>query len=105
MASDEALPANGQHKKPCDDCPFARTAINGWLGELTVREWVLIAHSDARIECHTLEGAQCAGAAIYRGNVGKLPRDKSVLVLPKDTQRVFSGPGDFEHHHNRSPVK
>jgi hypothetical protein len=98
---DEARPAKEQHKKPCSDCPFARDALPGWLGSHTIEEWVLMVHGENYIECHTLTGAQCAGAAIYRKNVAKLPIDKRILLLPTDHQRVFSSPREFVDHHSR----
>jgi hypothetical protein len=101
MTSDEAQPANGQHKAPCGDCPWRRDALRGWLGSLSVEEWLREAHGEARIECHTLTGAQCAGAAIYRGNVCKKPRDPNILKLPAAHVRVFSSPAEFTSHHNK----
>jgi hypothetical protein len=36
---DEAPSSEAQHKKPCHDCPFARTAIPGWLAGLTPQQY------------------------------------------------------------------
>lgn len=100
---------------PCHDCPWRRDSAPGWLGPFTAEEWVMIAHSDEPIACHlTLptdgkhrseqktwdyEGVeQCAGAAIYRTNILKLPRDPNVATLPRDTDSVF-GFDEFEQHH------
>lgn len=62
------------------------------------------AHSDQRIECHTLIGAQCAGSAIYRANICKMPRDPAVLRLPPDTKRVFAFE-EFAEHHKKGAMK
>lgn len=105
IASDEAPVSNLQHTKPYTDCPFARTALPGWLGTVTAQEWVATLHGDGRIDCHAISGPQCAGAAIYRANVCKLPRDKSQLALPADRKLVFSGPGEFLRHHEKSKTK
>ena len=103
VTSDEAVPCEGQPTKPCSDCPWARAALAGWLGEMTPEEWLQVAHSDAKIDCHTLVGPQCAGAAIYRANVSKHPRDPEVLRLPSDRARVFSSPVEFLKHHKGTP--
>jgi hypothetical protein len=104
-----------QHDKPCSDCPFARTALRGWMPSPPM-EWVMMAHGEGRIECHTLlppasegsrrgpgerkrAGYECAGAAIYRSNVCKSPRDKTLLVLPQDKKLVFVSPKEFLAHH------
>ena len=105
LSSEDAVQAKCQHTSPCSDCPWARTALNGWLGGLTSKEWVQIAHSDSQIECHTLIGAQCAGAAIYRANVVKKSRFPEVLQLPRDTQNVFATPMEFIEHHSKSPME
>jgi hypothetical protein len=99
LAADEAVEAKSQHNKPCSDCPFARKALAGWIGSLSIDEWVRAVHGEARIDCHTLDGAQCAGAAIYRANVWKHPRNPELLVLPADRERVFGNPVEFRMHH------
>lgn len=96
----EATEAIGQHKRPCSDCPWARKALPGWLGGVSIDAWLRDAHGEARIRCHTLLGAQCAGAAIYRTNVCKAPRDKTLLLLPADKVRVFKSPSEFRAHHD-----
>ncbi len=99
ISSDEAVPAKGQHTSPCSDCPFARASLPGWLGGETVENWLQDAHGEGIIPCHVLAGAQCAGAAIYRRNVLKRPRDPEVLVLGADRVTVFATPPEFAAHH------
>lgn len=101
ISSDEARPAKSQHVKPCSDCPFARKALAGWLGGQSAEDWVQAAHGESHSECHVHTGVQCAGMAIYRTNVAKKPRDKTILVLPSDRERVFSSPQEFLAHHSR----
>ena len=96
---DEARPAKKQHKKPCSDCPWARTAMPGWLGGLTSEQWLRVAHGDGQIVCHTRQKMQCAGAAIFRANVCKSPRDPEALELPADRERVFARNQEFTDHH------
>lgn len=96
---DEAVPAKGQHTQPCSDCPFARTALPGWLAGETPEDWIRMAHGESKFECHTLIGAQCAGSAIYRSNVVKRCHDSSILRLPADREKVFATPIEFLKHH------
>lgn len=102
ITSDEAKPATRQHKKPCVDCPWARRALRGWLGKMPADGWVQAAHGETYIECHVHTGVQCAGAAIYRANVCKLPRHPEALRLPADRVLVFASPTEFLTHHAQS---
>ena len=88
-----------QHASPCSDCPWARFALPGWLGMLSPAEWVQVAHSDDRVECHTVSNMQCAGIAMYRANVAKAPRDPRVLRLPPDRATCFATPAEFLEYH------
>jgi hypothetical protein len=99
VSSEEAKPALQQHTGPCSDCPWRRDSLHGWLGGLTSQQWVRAAHGDEVIDCHVHTGAQCAGAAIYRANVAKLPRDAANLRLPADREAVFASPDQFKEHH------
>jgi hypothetical protein len=93
------VPAKGQHLRPCSDCPWRRDALPGWLGGSTARAWVSEAHGDGVMDCHVLIGAQCVGAATYRANVVKAPRDPRALRAEKDKGRVFATPQEFIDHH------
>ncbi len=104
ISSAEAVQAKGQHTSPCSDCPLRRDSLGGWLGGSTADEWAAMLHAEAKVECHVLEGAQCAGAAVYRGNICKRPRDKTILVLPSDEKTVFSNRREFLDHHTVSKV-
>lgn len=99
VSADEAEVATRQHTSPCGDCPWRRDALEGWLGSMTADEWLIAVHREDVVECHTLKGAQCAGAATYRGNICKLPRDKTTLRLPADRVKVFATPAQFKEHH------
>lgn len=99
ITTDEGMPAKSQHKSPCSDCPWAREALPGWLGGSSSEMWLRTAHSDSMINCHVYLGAQCAGSAIYRANMGKLPRDPTLLRLKADRKTVFATPAEFTAHH------
>jgi hypothetical protein len=105
ISSREAMPAKAQHTKPCSDCPWRRDALAGWLGNASPDEWLADAHSEAVIECHVFTGAQCAGAAVYRANVCKTPRDKTLLRLARDPETVFATPDEFRKCHNELPIR
>lgn len=103
ITSDEAKPRKAQHTAPCSDCPWARDALNGWLGGASIDDWLRTAHSDTFVPCHTVGNQQCAGLAIYRRNVCKRV-EPPLLALPADTARVFSTPMEFRAHHESSPA-
>lgn len=107
-------------KKMCNDCPWRRESMAGWLGNEAPEPFVARAHSEQAYPCHvevdytdpeweaTLElddtgPHQCAGLAVFRSNVGKLPRDPEVQVLPSDRENVFSSNAEFINHHRSSP--
>ncbi len=102
-----------QHKIPCKGCPFRKDTKPGNLGGSSplvyigqsILPWWLPCHSayDATKNPKQQDPAacaQCAGAAIYRSNIGVadlLPRH--LLTLPEDTDRVFAAPEEFLAHH------
>lgn len=103
-----------QHKTPCNQCPWRRASAPGWLGDSTPGDFWWTAEQDTRMPCHNhidyerkdwkkqIEKVpQCAGRAIAFANRCKLPRDKALLRLPADKEKVFSTPQEFLDHHNR----
>lgn len=103
LTSEDAKPRKAQHKKPCSDCPWARTALPGWLGSMTPQEWLAVAHGDVLVDCHTVGNQQCAGLAIYRSNVCKQVQPP-IITLPVDREAVFATPMQFMEHHSKLPV-
>lgn len=101
--------------KPCNDCPWRRNAVPGWLGPYDAQEWVQMAHGEEPIACHqTIKDVddygtgdwnhpamkQCAGAAIYRANVCKSPRNPAVARADApDRETVFATPYQFIEYH------
>lgn len=105
LTTADAVPAKGQHTAPCSDCPWARASLKGWTGGVPVEAWIRAAHGGEPIDCHTLTGARCAGAAIYRSNVCKRPRPgEDLFVLPADRRTVFASPREFVDHHSHPPA-
>jgi hypothetical protein len=109
ISSEQAVATKSQHKKPCADCPFARTAIPGWLGAsrngglATPDEWIDIAHGEIIERCHCTKNQQCAGLAIFRANVCKLPR--CALLLEANRDLVFASDDEFKKHHSHFRLK
>lgn len=78
-------------KKPCNQCPFRKCSIPGYLGESTPSNFIQTTLGDAEMPCHQtvdyerpdwktqLEDGgtarQCAGAAVFFANILKLSRD------------------------------
>lgn len=97
--------------KPCNECPWRRVAPSGWLGPLDADDWLQAAHSDAPIACHmtlpcddppwdTPGLRQCAGAAQFRTNVFKSPRNPAVATAERrDDSEVFGTNAEFRDHH------
>lgn len=98
LTNSDATTSPMQHTSPCSDCPFSRKSLNGWLGGSTVEEWLGWAHSNTFVNCHVISNQQCAGLAIYRRNVLRLPINP-LLVLEADRKKVFATPTEFTDHH------
>lgn len=99
IASNEGTESPVQHTRPCTDCPFRRDSLKGWLGGSTPMAFVAAAQGDGRMDCHVIVNRECAGAAIFRSNICKRPRDPYVLRLPANRDDVFSSPVEFQAHH------
>lgn len=101
---------------PCNECPWVRTATAGWLGPLEPELWIATAHSEEPIACHmTIKRTdgdghgdwadpamrQCAGAAIFRLNVHKLPKNptEATYLAERDEALVFATNAEFIEHH------
>jgi len=100
---------------PCNECPWRRVARPGHLGPHTPLDWIRIAHGEGAIACHKtvvvtdpLEGSgnwshpklrQCRGAAIFRANVGKLPKNLTIETGPINGETCFDSNEEFLEHH------
>lgn len=100
--------------KPCNDCPWRRASAPGWLGPMGPLDWLRAADSDLPIACHqtiVTEGdsktgewdhpdiRQCQGAATFRANTFKEPRNAEVACGPSDRDSVFASKQEFYEHH------
>lgn len=98
-----------QHTSPCSGCPFRRDIKPGELGGSPAETYVGQIVLPFWLPCHmspnyqgkeskATEVCQCAGAAIFRANIGIVP-PRPLLALPRDTDKVFSTLADFYAHH------
>ncbi len=105
-------------KKTCNDCPFRKQSLPGWLGDYnSAQELHNIVMSEAPFPCHlthtdeeisfeeagTVEHPLCAGALMYMRKAGKLPRNKELLDAMKsfpisELDAILSYREFFQHH-------
>jgi hypothetical protein len=95
---------------PCNECPWRRESLPGWLGPHDAEEWINLVHGDGQVACHKTivvsddptGTTTCSGSAIYRRNVAKSPRGVPAdHQLDADTVNVFARPDQFTDHHDR----
>jgi hypothetical protein len=98
-------------KKPCVDCPLARTATPGALGGYTVQQYVDVLYSFADIACHLSPGfpnnlpeqRSCTGVAMFRANLG-IPASgqaaKAVRHVGANREAAFASLEEFTAHHH-----
>jgi hypothetical protein len=106
-------------KKPCKECPFRReNNLDGpdpggshpfvYVGQSEGPFW-LPCHMEKEYEGKATDPAkvnQCAGAAIYRANIGvaeKMP--EQILALDADKELVFASHAEFIAHYLKATVK
>ena len=105
----------------CNDCPFRRKAMAGWLGAGSPESFVACINRDDILPCHqTIDytdpawkekwvaqttGNACAGALIMAANTCKRPRDPTFPTMPPDHETVFSSPTEFIAFHRSSPIQ
>lgn len=95
--------------EPCNECPWRKKSVPGYLGPYNAERWLESAHAEAPIPCHKTiqEGGwgpktrQCRGAAAFRANVCKSPRNRTIEAWPPDPE-VFESNAAFVEHHERS---
>ena len=105
-------------KKPCKECPFARTIEPGRLGGSPPEVYVGQAVLPFWLPCHesaNYEGKasdvnqvqECHGAAIFRANIkDRIIADNDALLhLPEDRESVFASLAEFYAHHHGISVR
>ena len=105
-------------KTPCNECAFRRDSKGGikTLGGSPPEVYVGQIHGPFRIPCHkhypktqdeaewrasdkVFEIPQCAGAAVFRANVGRSAEVPEYMHMPADREAVFSSYAEFYSHH------
>lgn len=109
-----------KRKQPCHECPFSRAVETGGTGGSDPTVYVGQVYGPFWLPCHTdpdyntpmslsektATVSQCAGAAIFRANVGADARmPHGVHRLPADTSLVFATPAELIAHHNGSTLE
>lgn len=108
-----------QHTSPCAACPFSRNVKpyaddKQALGQTSPFTYVGQANGPFVLPCHATHdyselaerlkaaqpgsGCECAGAAIFRANIG-LAYPDPLLHLPHDREKVFGTFVEFVAHH------
>jgi hypothetical protein len=105
-------------KKPCKECPFARSTTPGELGGSDPTVYIGQAMGPFWLPCHLhteysdpnwkqdTAKPQCAGAAMYRSLVGVdrlMP--PSLHRLEGDPELVFSSPAELLAHHKKISIE
>jgi hypothetical protein len=102
-------------KQPCSECPFSRACAPGGTGGTDPTVYVGQAYGAFFLPCHQDQDyrqesaldhadviAQCAGAAIFRSNVGVSERlPLAIHRLPPSPARVFANAAELIAHHNQ----
>lgn len=99
-----------KHKTPCNECPWRRSHVPGWLGGYSIDTFLNQVQFDGPpIPCHkTLEDgstgeAMCAGALIFMKNSAKSPQHPAygdaLDHVKKNTDDIFRWPHEFREHH------
>ncbi len=101
-------------KKPCNECPFRRKSIPGWMGDATPEEFIEATMADAAMPCHMTvdyedpnwpsmnqpETSYCYGALVFFRNTCKKSRDKE-RPIAEPSKDVFAHRMEFLNHHLR----
>ena len=105
--------------QPCPDCPWRRSTRPGALGGSPPETFIGQAFGAYVLPCHNacdfgdpdwkakaIDTPQCAGAAIFRANVGIGKFLPPVLhKLPSDPGLVFNTAAEFLAHHREIPIE
>lgn len=73
-------------KEPCKECPFRKTSLKGWLGNLTAQQTYGYVLNEADFACHMTRKkpddkmSRCKGSQIFLINHCKLPYRNEGLV-------------------------
>lgn len=119
-APKSTAPERQAQKKPCNQCPFRRKAMAGWLGESTPEGFIATILMDYEpLPCHSTvdynrpdwharwmsgrdkKAKLCAGALTIAANTGRKPHFGHATA---DKEAVFATFAEFIEHHRGSRV-
>lgn len=103
--------------KPCDECPFRRKSLPGWLGQYSIKgilQWFgfqmsfpchkTMTHNEKGMHFWTPKERHCAGALIM---LQKMKEPNMYMQNPKlfsgieDRPDVFNNFDEFTEHHRK----
>ena len=104
-------------KEPCPACPFVKTVEPGALGGSSIAVYIGQSMGPFMLPCHKHcnfndpywklkieDTPQCAGAAMFRANIGVADLMPAALhSLPK-SDKVFGSAAEFFAHHGRVDI-
>ncbi len=104
---------------PCEECPFKKKSLQGYVGNTTVAEFVMQAEGGASpMPCHMEvdyekkdwkkqqeKVHQCSGHAIFLSNMCKGHLGPGVERLPRDTETVFQFPSQMLQYHSKGALQ
>lgn len=116
----------------CNDCPFRKNAVPGWLGSYTSEKIIELIQIEVLFPCHKhveeahtdehhvngydqddwaewamAHGEQCAGFNMLMGKMCKLPRDRTWsdhVNRTEPSDNVFETPQAFIDYHQPSEL-
>lgn len=112
--------------KVCNDCPFRRKSVAGWLGHSSPEGFIDCMQRDEPLPCHQtidyddpdwltkwtrqeatgrFHGQMCAGSLIFMANKLQRPHTEGFPTLPRDMENVFSNSVEFVRHHREAAVR
>lgn len=97
---------------PCAACPFSKAVKPGALGGSEPETYIGQAHGPFLLPCHkacdfddpdwkvkTIDTPQCAGAAIFRANIGVADKMPPAIHALPPSDAVFTSEAAFLAHH------
>jgi hypothetical protein len=95
--------------KVCNDCPFRKKSVPGWLGPWENAWHIMQSVYHNYFPCHktikydgiTKGTIPCAGALIFCKNIMKLPRDPMMCGEVEKSDLIFQTEAEMMLHHKR----
>lgn len=103
--------------KPCNECPFRKNSLPGWLGEWSSPEELFgfVITAEQSFPCHLSmtdrngddkpqsDMSYCRGAVMFMKKIGKLPRNRELAKMVNSVNReeldnILDLPGFLSHH-------